>query len=144
MLSSGQMEAIQDGSGNTGTVAVSIVSVTTRPADPEFGEKPANGYYVVARVTATAGDNSGTLSVNSLDFYAQSDGTQYSEGNGNSFEAEDSQQSGQDVTQDLSAGNKSVGYISFDVKAPHGQIAYSPNTFSSDNGQPIAEWSFGS
>jgi hypothetical protein len=118
---------------------VESATVTTQPADPSFGSAPANGYYVIVKVSATA-DPSYTsgFEVNSLDFYALEGGHQYSEGNGNAFQALSNGQSNQDITATLGAGNTSSGWIAFDVPRPHGYIVYAPNF----DGQPLAEWHF--
>jgi len=138
-LAIGQTETLADSSNATeGTVTVMSATVGTQPADPSFGQAPANGYYVV-HVSATA-DNSYTtgFSVNTLDFYAKSAGQHFYEGNGNAFEALSSGQQNQDVTATLAAGETTTGYLAFDMPRPHGFIVYAPNF----DGQPLAEWAY--
>jgi hypothetical protein len=139
-LAIGQAETLGDNSNATiGTVTVLSASVTTQPADPSFGSPPANGYYVVVHLTATA-DKSYTsgFNVNGLDLYAKEAGQHYDYGNGNAFQALSNNQSGQSITATLAAGETVSGWTAFDVPRPHGFIVYSPNL----NGQPIAEWAF--
>jgi hypothetical protein len=136
----GQAETLGDNSNATiGTVTVLSATVTTQPADPSFGQAPANGYYVVVHLTATA-DNSYTsgFNVNGLDFYAKEAGQHYDYGNGNSFQALSNNQSNQSITATLAAGETVSGWTAFDVPRPHGFIVYSPNL----NGQPLAEWAY--
>jgi hypothetical protein len=140
MLAPGQSEQIADSSNATiGTVTVKSITVTTNPADPSFGSRPANGYFVIVKLSASA-DPSYTqgYDINSLDFYALSHGQQYQEGNGNSFDALNNNQSNQDITATLGAGQTASGWISFDVARPHGTIVYAPNS----DGQPISEWQY--
>jgi hypothetical protein len=139
-LAIGQTETLADSSNATeGTVTVQSANVTTQPADPSFGQAPANGYYVVIHVSATA-DPSYTsgFSVNALDFYAKVAGQHFNYGDGNSFEALSNGQTNQDITATLAAGETSSGWLAFDVPRPHGFIVYAPNF----NGQPLAEWHF--
>jgi hypothetical protein len=137
----GQPITISDTSANTteGTVTVMSASVGTQPADPTYGSAPANGYYVVVHVSATA-DNSYTtgFSINALDFYAKSAGQHFDEGNGNAFQALSNGQQNQDITATLAAGETATGYLAFDVPRPHGFIVYAPNF----QGQPLAEWAY--
>jgi hypothetical protein len=141
MLAPGQSESIADSTTNAtiGTVTVNSVSVTTQPADLSYGSRPANGYYVIVKVSATA-DQSYTdgFNINALDFYALSHGQQFQQDNGNAFDALSNGQSSQDITTTLGAGQTSTGWIAFDVSYPHGHIVYAPNM----DGQPLAEWSY--
>jgi hypothetical protein len=138
-LAIGQAAVIGDsGNATEGSVTVKSVNVTQYPAD-SYGEAPANGYYVIVHVSAKA-DPSYTqgFDINSLDFNAVSHGQQYQEGNGNAFEALSNNQSGQDITTTLAAGNRADGWIAFDVHSPHGKIVYAPNL----DGQPLATWRY--
>lgn len=140
MLTPGQAETLGDDSDATvGTVTVESVKVTTQPADPSFGQAPANGYYVVVHVKMTA-DQAYTdgWNVNELDFYSLEHGSHYQPGNGNSYEALSNSQSSADITSTLAAGETADGWVAFDVPRRHGKIVYAPNL----NGQPIAEWSY--
>ena len=113
--------------------------MTTRPADPSYGQSPGNGYYVVMHVKATA-DSSYTdgFDINALDFYTLEHGNHYQQGNGNSFDALSDSQSNADITNTLGAGETSSGWMAFDVPSPHGYIAYAPNA----DGQPPDEWKY--
>jgi hypothetical protein len=129
----------QDGQ-DAATITVTSVTVTTRPADPEFGDHPANGYYVIARVTVTADPAfTGGFDAYTGDFYALARGQHYDEGNGNSYSAlSDSQMNSELSFTNLAAGETSRGLLVVDVPAAHGQIVYAPNY----DGQPLAEWSY--
>ncbi len=140
MLAVGQAETLGDSSDATvGTVTVESARVTTQPADPSYGERPANGYYVIVHVKATA-DPSYTdgWDLNALDFYALAGNRHYTWDSGNAYEALSSSQQNQDIMSTLAAGETVTGWLSFDVASPHGQIVYAPNL----DGQPIAEWSY--
>lgn len=123
-----------------GTVSVDKVTVTQRPSDPEFGEAPANGWYVVAHVTAAADSMyRDGFQINTFDFSdVMNGGRVFATDTGNSFEALNSAQENEDVTANLGAGQSSSGWVAFDVPRPHGQIVYAPNI----DGQPIAAWSY--
>ncbi|SRR6266704_2545568 len=140
MLSPGQGETVGDTSTDTTEAVITVRSaaVTTRAAQ-DYGSAPANGYFVVVRVSATA-DQAYTdgFGINELDFYALEGGSHYDPGNGNAYSALTDGQSNADVTATLAAGETSSGWIAFDVPRPHGQIVYAPNL----DGQPLAEWSY--
>lgn len=140
MLSVGDSETLGDNSNTTiGTVTVDSVHVTTQPADPQFGSRPANGYYVIVHVKATA-DPAYTdgFNINELDFYDLTADSHYGPGNGNAYNALTDSQSNADLTTTLAAGETATGWMAFDVPSRHGAIVYSPNS----DGQPIAEWSY--
>ena len=140
MLSLGQAETVGNASTSTteATVTVRSATVTTRPADA-YGEAPANGYFVVVRVSAAADPSyTGGFDINEFDFYALEGGSHYDPGDGNAYSALTNGQSNSDLTATLAAGETSTGWISFDVPGPHGQIVYAPNL----DGQPIAEWEY--
>jgi Domain of unknown function (DUF4352) len=139
-LAAGESGTVTQDGQDAATVTVTSVTVTTRPADPEFGSHPANGYYVIARVTVTA-DPAFTEGFDAYtgDFYALARGQHYDEGNGNSYSAlSDSQMNSQLSFTSLAAGETSRGLLVFDVPAAHGQIVYAPNY----DGQPLAEWKY--
>lgn len=140
-LTSGDQATVTDSStgATEGTIAVTIEKVTTKPADPSYGEPPANGYFVIAKITATAdpGYTDG-FDVNALDFIALLHGQQYQYSDGNSMYALTNAQESSDITATLGASQTRTGYEAFDVPAQHGQIAYAPNM----DGQPLAAWSF--
>jgi hypothetical protein len=139
MLTAGQAETLGDDSDATvGTITVGSVRVTTRPADPEFGSAPANGYYLIARVQAAADPAyADGFSIYTGDFYALAAGEHYDEGNGNAYEAlrdPDTELS----YSTLAAGETAHGTLVFDLPGRHGRIVYAPNS----DGQPVAEWSY--
>jgi hypothetical protein len=140
-LKVGEHADIGDNQNNQeGTVSVDKVIVTQRPADSEFGEPPANGWYVIVHVTAAA-DSAymDGFNVNTFDFSdVMNGGRVFSTDTGNSFEALNSAQENEDITATLGAGQSSSGWLAFDVPRPHGQIVYAPNF----DGQPIAAWSY--
>lgn len=139
-LQAGQTETLTQTASGTpvGTVTVAKQAVTTYPAD-SYGEAPANGYYVIVKVTAAADPaNHDGWFVSPLDFHAVVHGQHYDEGNGHAYEALTSAQSGQDLSSTLSAGETATGYLAFDVPAAHGTIVYAPNS----DGQPLATWSY--
>jgi hypothetical protein len=138
-LAAGQTEILgNDADATIGTLTVGHPAVTTWPAQ-SYGEKPANGYYVVVKVTAKADPSyhDGWF-VSPLDLHAVVGGQHYDEGNGHAFEALTDAQSSTDLSATLSAGETVTGYIAFDVPSAHGKIVYAPNF----DGQPIAEWSY--
>jgi hypothetical protein len=129
----------QDG-GDAAAVNVKKITVTTTPADPSYGSAPANGYYVIVKVSATTlPDFTKGFDINALDFYAlDGAGNQSQEGNGNAFDALSNSQSNTDITATLGAGQTSTGWEAFDVSSPHGTIVYAPNF----DGQPLGSWKF--
>jgi hypothetical protein len=138
-LQTGDTETLGDNSDNTvGTVTVGKPVVTTWPAQ-SYGEKPANGYYVIIKVTAKA-DPSYTDGwfVSPLDFHAVVGGQHYDEDNGHAYDGMTDAQESTDLSTTLGAGETVTGYIAFDVPSAHGKIVYAPNS----DGQPIAEWSY--
>jgi Domain of unknown function (DUF4352) len=138
ILSQGQPALITQEGSDAGSVTVTSVKTSMTPAEPEFGSKPENGYFVVARVSVTVDPNfTKGFDISPVDFYVLNGSTHYSEGNGNSFDALGSSFSELDTTT-LGAGQKTSGPIVFDVSAPHGYIVYAPNL----NGQPLAEWKY--
>jgi hypothetical protein len=138
-LAVGQAATLQDtNSGQTiGTLTVESANVTTQSADGS-GTAPANGYYIVVHVKATA-DSSYTSGwyISESGFYDLVNGSHYSNGNGNAFNALTSAQANS-LSAQLAAGETADGWLSFDVPSRHGEIVYAPNS----NGQPIAEWSY--
>jgi hypothetical protein len=139
-LTPGQDEAVSVGSSSqtAATITVESITVTTQPAQ-SYGSAPANGYYVVVHVKATADPSyTGGFGINSLDFYDLVSGTHYSQGNGNASDALSDSQSNEDITATLAAGETSTGWLAFDVPRAHGDIVYAPNS----NGQPLAEWTY--
>jgi hypothetical protein len=138
-LQAGDTETLGNNSDNTvGTVTVGKPVVTTWPAQ-SYGEKPANGYYVIIKVTAKA-DPSYTDGwfVSPLDFHAVVRGQHYDEDNGHAYDGMTDAQESTDLSTTLGAGETVTGYIAFDVPSAHGKIVYAPNS----DGQPIAEWSY--
>jgi cytoskeletal protein RodZ len=122
--------------GNTAQASVTVTSVkaTTQPGNPQFGESPQNGYYVIASVTVST---SGTFDTNPLDFYTLVNSAHYDEGNGNAdFAVSDPSSELQAAT--LNAGEHTTGLLLFDVPGPHGEIVYAPNYDSA----PLAEWKY--
>jgi Domain of unknown function (DUF4352) len=139
MLTPGQAESVTAGSSQTAaTITVESATVTTQAGDGS-GTAPANGYYVVVHVKATC-DPSYTdgFPIDETDFYDLVGSTHYSSGNGNSYSALTSDQSNEDITATLAAGETSSGWIAFDVPSQHGNIVYAPNA----DGQPLAEWTY--
>jgi hypothetical protein len=138
-LAVGQAATLQDTSSGQaiGMVTVKSAQVTTQSADGS-GNAPANGYYIVVHVSATA-DSSYTSgwSVSESNFYDLVNSSHYSNGNGNAFDALTSAQANS-LSAQLAAGETADGWLSFDVPSRHGEIVYAPNS----NGQPIAEWSY--
>jgi hypothetical protein len=142
MLSVHEGAQITDNAGTEeGSIGINRITVTTRPADPVYGEAPANGYYVIVQITAKAKKSytDGSFDVNMFDFYSLSNGTQqFQPDNGNSFYALSDRQNASDITANLGAGQAVSGWIAFDVPSKHGEIVYAPNY----DGQPLAEWSY--
>jgi len=140
-LSTGQTETIADSTDTTvGTVKVEDPTVTTSPADPSYGSRPAHGWYVIVKIDMAAdpGYTDG-WGVCDCDFYALVGGRHYDSGNGNSYEALKDYQSAQSISfTNLGAGESAAGYVAFDLPSRHGKIVYSPNSDS----QPVAEWSY--
>jgi hypothetical protein len=138
MLSIGGQAQITENGSNAATVTVTSARSSRTPADPQFGSGPQNGYFVVVKVSVAA-DPAFTqgFDINPLDFYVLNGSTQYSEGNGNSFDALSSAASELNATT-LGAGQQTTGPIVFDVSSSHGYVVYAPNL----DGQPLAEWKF--
>ena len=137
MLNQGEPASITQNGSNAAIVTVTSVNTSTTPAD-QYGSNPQNGYFVVANVSvATDPSFSQGFSINPLDFYALNGSTQYSESNGNAYDALGSATSELNAAT-LGAGQKTSGPIVFDVSSPHGYIVYAPNV----NGQPLAEWKY--
>ena len=140
MLALGQAETLADSSSNAaiGTVTVESATVATRPAQ-SYGSRPANGYFVVVHVKATA-DPSHTdgWEIAEPEFYALVREARYAPGNGYAIMALTDAQSTADITTVLAAGETVRGWMAFDVPSRHGYIAYAPNS----DGQPVAEWKY--
>jgi len=130
------MTITQDGQ-DAADITITRVSVTTQPADPEFGEPPQNGYYVTAHVKVVVRqDFTGGFDISSQDFYAKRGSTHYEEGNGNAFEAPGN---GRDLNfATLGAGETTTGTLVFDMPSLHGRIAYAPNI----DGQALGYWKY--
>ena len=137
-LAMGDPATINTGDTLSATVVVSHPVTSSQPADPTYGSRPQNGYYVVVTATATADQSyNGGFDINPLDFYALSGGSHYGEDNGNAYNALT------DINSELSpvtlaAGETTSGKLAFDVSSPHGYIVYAPNL----DGQPLAEWKY--
>lgn len=137
-LNLGETAVITQNGQNAAHVQITRVTVSTQPADPEFGSPPANGYFVVVHIRARALDNySGGFDINPLDFYAKVGHQHFEEGNGNSFDALPMAQNEMDAVT-LNAGENTSGVIVFDLPSAHGKIAYSPNY----EGGPLGFWKF--
>ena len=139
-LQAGQTETLTQTASGTpvGTVTVAKQAVTTYPAD-SYGEAPANGYYVIVKVTAAADKaNHDGWFVSPLDFHAVVKGQQFTEDNGHAYDGETDAESSTDLSATLAAGETVTGYVAFDVPSAHGTIVYAPNY----DGQPIATWSY--
>ncbi len=140
MLSMGQAETVGDASTSTtwATITVESATVTTQPVQ-SYGSAPANGYFVVVHVKATADPNyTDGFPINELDFYDLVKGSHHDPGNGNAYGALTDAQSNADLTTTLAAGETSSGWMAFDVPSRHGYIVYAPNA----DGQPLAEWNY--
>jgi hypothetical protein len=140
-LQAGQPEILLHNSDNStvGTLTVSKPVVTTSPADPSYGSRPAHGWYVIFKVTAAADPtNHDSWWVSPGDLHAVVDGQHYDEGDGNAYQALTDSQSATDLSATLGAGESVTSYLAFDVPSPHGQIAYAPNS----DGQPVTVWSY--
>jgi Domain of unknown function (DUF4352) len=134
----GESVSVNGSSQTAATITVESATVTTQPAQ-SYGSGPANGYFVVVHVEATAAQSyTGGFAVNELDFYDLVNSNHYNPGNGNAYEALSDSQQNEDITATLAAGETSSGWIAFDVPSQHGNIVYAPNT----NGQPLAEWTY--
>jgi len=139
-LAAGDTEMLGSVSTNAsiGTVTVGHPQVRTWPSD-SYGERPANGYYVVVKVTAKA-DSSYTDGwfVSPPDFHAVVKGQHYDQDNGHAYEGATDAERNTDLSATLAAGETVTGYLYFDVPSAHGKIVYAPNS----DGQPLAEWSY--
>jgi hypothetical protein len=137
-LAMGDAAAISTGDTLSATVVVSHPVVSSQPADPTYGSRPQNGYFVVVTATIAADKAyTGGFDINPLDFYALSGDSHYGEDNGNAYNALT------DINSELSpatlaAGETTSGKLAFDVSSPHGYIVYAPNL----DGQPLAEWKY--
>jgi hypothetical protein len=119
--------------GTDGSVTVSKLEITTRPAD-EFGSKPDRGYFLIFTVKLRA---DGQLSVSEDEFYvATKSGEHVDEGDGNSYDAINYD----DLLSyaELNAGEHKTGLLVFDAPSKHGTLNYAPNF----EGGPIASWTF--
>lgn len=134
-LAQGQPAAIaQNGSPAASVVVQSVTTSTT--ASSEYGDPPANGYFVVVTVAVSSSING--FDVNPVDFYdVDSNGTHYSMGDGNAFEALPPGTNELDLST-LNQGENATGQLAFDSATPHGEIVYAPNY----DGAPLAEWSY--
>jgi hypothetical protein len=135
----GQAEGLTQDGANAGDIILAGARVTTRPADLEFGSRPAHGYFVIVGVTATALPTfTAGFDISTTDFYLLAKyGQHFDEGGGNSYDAlaDSSQELGYTT---LAAGETASGKLVFDVPSRHGWIVYAPNI----DGQPIAEWKY--
>lgn len=122
VLQVGQPLTVSQNGGAGATITITKVHVTTHPADPEFGQAPANGYYVIANVHVTSQTNA--FDVNDLDFYAIERGQHFDSGNGNSYDAVSGSPT---ITTTLNSGESESGQLVFDLPHPHGTIDYAPN-----------------
>jgi hypothetical protein len=117
--------------GTDGTVTVSKLEITTRPADP-YGSKPRRGYFLIFTVKLRADSQ---LSVSEDEFYvATKSGEHVDEGDGNSYEATTDTLG----YAELNAGEHKSGLLVFDAPSKHGTLNYAPNY----EGGPIASWTF--
>jgi hypothetical protein len=137
VLAVGETDVITQDGKDAAYITVTRVSVTTVPADPEFGSAPQNGYYVTAHVGVRTLDNfTGGFSLYSGDFYAKSGSQHFDEGDGNAYDAPGN---GQEVGfSNLGAGESATGTLVFDMPSPHGKIAYAPNY----DGQALVYWRY--
>jgi hypothetical protein len=122
VLQVGQPLTVSQDGGSGATITITKVRVTTHPADAEFGQAPANGYYVIANVHVTSQTNA--FDVNDLDFYAIERGQHFDSGNGNSYDAVNGSPT---ITTTLNSGESESGQLVFDLPHPHGTIDYAPN-----------------
>jgi hypothetical protein len=137
VLAVGETDVITQDGKDAAYITVTRVSVTTVPADPEFGSAPQNGYYVTAHVGVRTLDNfTGGFSLYSGDFYAKAGSQHFDEGDGNAYDAPGN---GQEISfSNLGAGESSTGTLVFDMPSPHGKIAYAPNY----DGQALVYWRY--
>lgn len=135
-LAVGQTLSVTSDGTPAADVTVTKLDYYTGPADA-YSEGPKNGYFVVAHVKVkvykayTDGFN-----ISSSDFYVTAKGIHYDEGNGNAFEAPQSDD--QLEATNLNAAEVGQGTLLFDLPAKHGQIAYAPNF----EGGFIGSWTF--
>jgi hypothetical protein len=122
VLQVGQSLSVSQDGGPGATIVIKNVRVTTHPADPEFGQAPQNGFYVIATVHVSSQTNA--FDVNDLDFYAVERGSHFDNDNGNSYDALANPPT---ITSTLNSGESESGKIVFDVPHPHGTINYAPN-----------------
>lgn len=116
-----------------GTITVSDLEITTSPAD-SYGSGPKRDVFLIFTVDLEA---TGTMDVYEDDFYVRlEDGTRIDQGDGNSWDAIDLDDSLGYAT--VNAGEKRTGYIVFDVPDEHGELAYAPNW----DGGPIVVWEY--
>ena len=123
-------------SGQTGGVGAAIIAlsggqVTTQPIG---SQAPANGYYVVVHVKATATTADGFV-IDPTEFYAVVKGREYDTESGNSptFSLPNQLFAGGPVK-----GESTSGDIAFDIPARHGTIVFSPG----NSNRPVTYWSF--
>jgi hypothetical protein len=119
--------------GTDGSVTVSKLKITTRPAD-SYGSKPDRGYFLIFTVKLRADKQ---LSVDEYEFYITTkSGEHVDEGDGNSYDAANYD----DVLSyvELNAGEHKTGLLIFDAPSKHGTLNYAPNY----EGGPIASWTF--
>lgn len=123
----------QDGT-DVGTMTVSKLETSTMPYD-EYGSKPKNGVFLIFSVELAATANQ--MDVYEDDFYVtMSDGTRFDQGNDNSWDAIDLDDTLGYIT--LNAGEKTSGVLVFDVPEEHGTLAWAPNY----EGGPVGAWTF--
>jgi hypothetical protein len=124
-----------DGSGADFTVTKITTSTVDRgtisPNDSSFWDHPTNGLYLIVRLTVKG--TSGSFDINPAEFVVIGpdgqtyDDQTYSETWGQSL-----------PSTNVHQGQTRRGVIVFDVRAKHGQVAYTPNF----DGDPIAIWSY--
>jgi Domain of unknown function (DUF4352) len=122
VLQVGQPLTVTQDGGAGATIVIKRVRVTTQPADPEFGQAPQNGYYIIATVHVSSKTNA--FDVNDLDFYAVERGQHFDNDNGNAYDAVSGSPT---ITSTLNSGESETGQIVFDLPHPHGTIDYAPN-----------------
>jgi hypothetical protein len=139
-LNVGDSADITQTGADAATITITYVALNSSPADPQFGSAPQNGDFAIATVTVqTLSGFTGGFDINPLDFYVLSpQGTQYTEGSGNAYDALASPNEELNAAT-LGAGQNTTGKLVFDVPPGHGgMIVYAPNY----DGQPVAEWSY--
>jgi hypothetical protein len=124
----------QTGDDGAAIVTLSGAQVTTQPVGG--APAPANGYYVVFTVKATATAN-GFIFAGDY-FYAVVSGKQYNQDSGNGLFAFSNSQLNKAPT--LNKGQSATGQLAFDIPAQHGVIVFIPGWPT--NNTPAASWSF--